>query len=323
MFSYLLPSRYWILIGPIVTLVLTYIAIRKLSGKLPVDGGRENTVDGAVAKGKPTSAGIIFISCMFIGIGLFHKITWKFALMYLCAFVAAICGYLDDRKPWGALTKGITDIFVAVGSATLASVLFPRTIYIFTLDLQFTIPVPLYILMAACLVWGSINVANATDGVDGLCGSLSIISTATFFLMTILCTRSLQQNNAMFSVMIYLVVVLGVYLWFNCHPSTLLMGDSGSQAIGVLLAFFALATANPFSYIIICLPQILDGGSSLLKLAVRRVTKKKFMESIRTPLHDHCRKNWNWSIGKVTERYVLLHVSLEVIYLIFLFLRLN
>ncbi len=317
MFAYLIPSKYWILIGPLFTLVLTYITLRRQSKNLPTDGGRLNTVDGAVAKGKPTSAGIIFICCMFVGIGLFTEITWKYALMYLCALVAAVFGFLDDKKPWKAMTKAVTDIFVALGSATLAAFLFPRTVSIFSLGITFTVPIPIYIFLAACLVWGSINVINATDGVDGLSGSLSMISTATFFLMTVICGMSSMMNN----VMIYLAVVLGVYLWFNCNPSVLLMGDSGSQAIGVLLAFFALATANPFSYLIICLPQILDGGSSLFKLGVCRLTKKSFMKSIRTPLHDHCRKNWDWAIQKVTERFVLLHLAISITYLIFLILR--
>lgn len=319
MFAYLFPSKYWILIGPLFTLVITYISLVRQNSKLPHDGGRAFAVDGASAKGKPTSAGIIFICCMFFGLGLFTEITWKYAVMYLCALCAAVFGYLDDKNSWGAMRKAMTDIFVALGSATLAAFLFPRTIHIFTLGVTFTIPLPLYIVLAALLVWLSINFTNASDGVDGLSGGLSMVSTLTFYLMTIICHQDSMMNN----VMLYLIAVLGVYLWFNCHPSTMLMGDSGSQAIGVLLAFFAMATANPFAYIIICLPLILDGGSSLFKLAVLRATRKKFdpLKNIRTPLHDHCRKNWEWPNQKVTERFILLHVAVEAIYLIMLVLR--
>ena len=321
LFAYLFPSKYWIVIGPLFTLVITYIALRRQSSKLPSDGGRAFAVDGASAKGKPTSAGIIFICCMFVGLGLFTRITIRYAIMYACALCAAIFGFLDDKHTWKAMTKATTDIFVAIGSATLASFLFPRSIHIFTLGLYITIPIPLYIVLASILVWLSINFTNASDGVDGLCGSLSMISTLTFFLMTIVCKMDSMMNN----VMIYLIAVLGVYLWFNCHPSTMLMGDSGSQAIGVLLAFFAMATANPFSYIIICLPLVLDGGSSLFKLATLRATRKKFdpLKKVRTPLHDHCRKEWAWPNQKVTERFVLLHVAVEAIYLIILAVRLS
>ena len=321
LFAYLFPSKYWSLIGPLFTLVLTYISLRIHSKRLPSDGGRAFAVDGASAKGKPTSAGIIFIPCMIIGLALFTRITQRYAIMYASALCAAVFGYLDDKHCWKAMTKATTDIFVALIAAVLSAFLFPRTIYIFTLGLSITIPMPIYIVLAAILVWLSINFTNASDGVDGLCGSMSMISTATFFMMTWITLNTGMINN----VMLYLLVVLGVYLWFNCHPSTMLMGDSGSQAIGVLLAFFAMATANPFSYVIICLPLICDGGSSLLKLAVLRATRKKIdpLKGIRTPLHDHFRKEMGWANQKVVERFVLIHVAISVIYLVLLTLRLS
>lgn len=318
MFAYLISNRYIYLIGPIVTLIFTFISIRLQNKKLPSDGGRAFAVDGASAKGKPTSAGIIFISCLFVGVGLFSEVTWEYALLYLCAMLAMVCGYLDDKNPWSATKKGLTDVVIALASGTLASFIFPRTVDIFILDLSFSIPQPLYIFLAACLVWASINFTNASDGVDGLCGNLTMVSTVTYFVMTIMTKRVSMMNN----VMLYLCVVLIVYLWYNCHPSTMLMGDSGSQAIGVFLAFFAMASGNPFSYLIICLPMVLDGGSSLFKLLVCRVTKKKFMSKIRTPLHDHCRKEWSWANQMVTERFTLIHLMIEGAYLLILYFSL-
>lgn len=301
-----------------MTLIFTFISIRLQNKKLPSDGGRAFAVDGASAKGKPTSAGIIFISCLFVGVGLFSEVTWQYALLYLCAMLAMVCGYLDDKNPWSATKKGLTDVVIALASGTLASFIFPRTVDIFILDLNFTVPQPLYIFLAACLVWASINFTNASDGVDGLCGNLTMVSTVTYFVMTIMTKRVSMMNN----VMLYLCVVLIVYLWYNCHPSTMLMGDSGSQAIGVFLAFFAMASGNPFSYLIICLPMVLDGGSSLFKLLVCRVTKKKFMSRIRTPLHDHCRKEWSWANQMVTERFTLIHLMIEGAYLLILYFSL-
>lgn len=301
-----------------MTLIFTFISIKLQNKKLPSDGGRAFAVDGASAKGKPTSAGIIFISCLFVGVGLFSEVTWEYALLYLCAMLAMVCGYLDDKNPWSATKKGLTDVVIALASGTLASFIFPRTVDIFILDLSFSIPQPLYIFLAACLVWASINFTNASDGVDGLCGNLTMVSTVTYFVMTIMTKRVSMMNN----VMLYLCVVLIVYLWYNCHPSTMLMGDSGSQAIGVFLAFFAMASGNPFSYLIICLPMVLDGGSSLLKLLVCRVTKKKFMSKIRTPLHDHCRKEWSWANQMVTERFTLIHLMIEGAYLLILYFSL-
>lgn len=316
MLDILFPSKYWLVIGAVVTVLISALALHKLKGHLPTDGGRAFAVDGKSAKGKPTSAGIIFIPVMVVCVLLFTRVTWKFSLIFPWVLLAALFGFLDDRKPWGAMTKAMTDIVISLGSAVLAAMLFPRDIVVLALDLEFTIPLPVYIILAACLVWGSINFANASDGVDGLCGSMSMISITAFFVMSVY-----LKATSMNATMVYTFLVIGVYMWFNCNPSELLMGDSGSQAIGVLLAFFAMASGNPFSYIIICLPLILDGGSSLFKLAVCRVTKKHFMQSIRTPLHDHCRKNWGWENQKVTERYTLLHILVIGIYIGILLIR--
>ena len=137
LFAYLFPSKYWLLIGPVVTLILTVISLMRQSKKLPTDGGRAFAVDGASAKGKPTSAGIIFICCMFVGLGLFTKITWQYAIMYLCALIAAIFGFLDDKNPWPAMKKAMTDVLISLASGTLASFIFPRTIDIFMLNLTY------------------------------------------------------------------------------------------------------------------------------------------------------------------------------------------
>lgn len=308
-FDILYPSKYWIIIGAIMMVFFSFANLSYFKNKLPTDGGRAFAVDGKSAKGKPTSAGIIFIPIMIINVLLFTRVTWKFALIFPWVFLASLFGYLDDRKPWKALTKGLTDIIISLGSGVLAAYLFPRHIVILALEIEFTVPLPLYILLAGILVWCSINFTNASDGVDGLCGSLSMISIFAFLLMS-----NFLGQTLMLPTMIYTFLVLGVYLWFNCNPSELLMGDSGSQAFGVLLAFFAMASGNPFSYIIICLPMILDGGSSLFKLAICRITKKQFMKNIRTPLHDHCRKNWGWVNQKVTERFMLIHVLIIGIY---------
>lgn len=309
MFDILHPSKYWIIIGALFTVLSSFLNLSYFKSKLPTDGGRAFAVDGKSAKGKPTSAGIIFIPIMIINVLLFTRVTWEFSLIFPWVLIAAIFGFLDDRKPWSATAKGLTDIIISLGSALLAAYLFPRHIVVLALEIDFEIPFPLYVLLAAILVWCSINFTNASDGVDGLCGSLSMISIFAFLLMSNYLGQILMGPT-----MVYTFLVLGVYLWFNCNPSELLMGDSGSQAFGVLLAFFAMASGNPFSYCIICLPLILDGGSSLFKLAVCRLTKKKFMKNIRTPLHDHCRKEWGWANQKVTERFMLLHILIIGIY---------
>ena len=94
------------------------------------------------------------------------------------------------------------------------------------------------------------------------------------------------------------------------------MGDAGSRALGVLLAIIFLMSKNPISFIPMSIVIILDGGLSLLKVSFIRFLKmKNFMKDIRTPLHDHCRKNKNWSDTQVVMRFTIIQLVINIMYL--------
>ena len=113
-------------------------------------------------------------------------------------------------------------------------------------------------------------------------------------------------------------VTLAAYLWFNCSPSQMLMGDAGSRALGVFLAVMFLKTAAPFAFIPMAIVIILDGGLGLLKLSFRRFLKiKNFMEGIRTPLHDYARKNKGWSDTQVVIRFTILQIIVNLCFMAF------
>ena len=63
-----------------------------------------------------------------------------------------------------------------------------------------------------------------------------------------------------------MLMVLAAYLWFNCSPSKILMGDAGSRSIGVFLAVISLKSADPLLFILFASVIIVDGGLGLLKL---------------------------------------------------------
>ncbi len=116
-----------------------------------------------------------------------------------------------------------------------------------------------------------------------------------------------------------MLMVILAYLWFNCSPSKLLMGDAGSRAIGVFLAVISLKSGDPFLFIFFASVIIVDGGLGLLKLSVRRFLKiKNFMENTRTPIHDHWRKNLGVGDTQVVVRFALIQlvIGLIALYLI-------
>ena len=99
-----------------------------------------------------------------------------------------------------------------------------------TFDLAFfgktvTLNPIIYAILIIILIWVSINVTNCSDGVDGLCGTLSVVTLASVYVLF----KSFNIESAYrHTVLIMIVCILG-YLWFNASPSKLLMGDAGSR----------------------------------------------------------------------------------------------
>ena len=158
-------------------------------------------------------------------------------------------------------------------------------------------------------LWGSINVTNCSDGVDGLCGTVSVIE---LFAFSVIFGKEkyMTSYTALGTVMAFVLVG---YLAYNWHPSTVLMGDAGSRTIGFFLALLAMKSGHPFAFLLLSLVFIIDGGLGLLKLTLLRTIHVNPFKNLRLPLHDHMRKNKNWSIPKIVIFFALLEVVLSVI----------
>lgn len=281
---------------------------------LPKDQGRAFAVNGALSEGKPRGAGIIFVTSFTLCTALFYPLDIENIIYLVLVYAAMLSGYFDDaaETPWGNLKKGLIDLVISLGIAFTYYCYNGSQVKLYITDSTFTIPAPLFIILAGVLVWTAINVTNCTDGVDGLCGSL---------VMTVLLPLALMVTKSGAADMLLpmiMFVTLAAYLWFNCSPSQMLMGDAGSRALGVFLAVMFLKTAAPFAFIPMAIVIILDGGLGLLKLSFRRFLKiKNFMEGIRTPLHDHARKNKGWSDTQVVIRFTILQIIVNLCFMAF------
>ncbi len=226
-------------------------------------------------------------------------------------------GFLDDRSktPWGEYIKGALDFGVAILGGFTFPFFFTSTFTIGLTGASFTLNPFVYAILAAILFVVSINATNATDGVDGLSASLSIISVTT--LMTVHFVNGAYQVNEFIPGFI-LIATLGAYLFFNHYPSKMLMGDAGSRAIGFFIAFYAMYLKLPFAYLIVGLPFLIDGGLSILKITIGRLTKKKviILKNVLTPIHDHLKKNKGFSVPKTWTAIVLSGLTIDIIYII-------
>ena len=302
-------------IGIMAAFFLTCIFMVKCSGLLPKDAGRAYAHDGKLSAGKPRGAGFIFV-LVFLGVSLLFGDITRENLIYLILITAAMMtGFLDDcaKTPWGEYKKGLLDFLIAVMIAVTFVNFNSTTVYLAMTNQTIEIPPVIFGLLTVILVWVSINVTNCSDGVDGLSGTLSIISLLTLYIIMKLAGTDMEFG---YFVLLFVTCILG-YLWFNATPSILMMGDAGSRAMGLVIAIAALKCRSPFLYLLAALVLILDGGLGLVKVALLRFLKIKILANTRTPLHDHVRKVWNWSNTQAVYRFAIIQIviSVAVVYL--------
>ena len=303
-----------LLVPMLCSFLIAFFSLKFFKRILPKDQGRAFAVNGALSEGKPRGAGIIFVTSFTLCTALFYPLDIENIIYLVLVYAAMLSGYFDDaaETPWGNLKKGLIDLVISLGIAFTYYFYNGSQVKLYITDSTFTIPAPLFIILAGVLVWTAINVTNCTDGVDGLCGSLVM---TVLLPLAFMVTKSGAADMLLPMIMF---VTLAAYLWFNCSPSQMLMGDAGSRALGVFLAVMFLKTAAPFAFIPMAIVIILDGGLGLLKLSFRRFLKiKNFMEGIRTPLHDHARKNKGWSDTQVVIRFTILQIIVNLCFMAF------
>ena len=290
----------------------TCFAISFFQKMLPRDGGRAFAVNGSKSVGKPRGAGIIFIITFSLNILIFVPFKNEILIYLILVFAAMLSGYLDDsaKTPWGELKKGLIDLIIAIMTAVTYLNFNTNTINVPFTDMTLTLHPILFGVLIVILVWTSINVTNCSDGVDGLCGTLSIVTILTFYGISnkLGANADLEANH----MMLVMAICVLAYLWFNASPSKLLMGDAGSRAIGLFIAICALKSQNPILYLLAGFMLIVDGGLGLVKVSLIRVFKINIMKNVRTPIHDHVRKNKNWSDAQVVFRFAILQIIISI-----------
>ena len=291
--------------GVLFSFFATFFLMKALSGRLPHDQGRAFAVEGTLSKGKARGAGIIFVLVYVAAAILFDRIYVEKIIYLLVITATMLTGYFDDasEKPWNEYLKGALDLGLGIVTAVTYLYFNGNTFRIMEMPWQLEITIPMWLagILIVALVWVSINVTNCTDGVDGLSATLTIITLGSFALIIDICGFSDMLLNV-----IYFIVVLAAYLWYNANPSSMLMGDAGSRAMGMLIAIMALMSGYPLLYVPFAIVMILDGGLGLLKVALLRFLKIKILVNTRCPLHDQARKVDEWSNTQVVFRFAMI-----------------
>ena len=313
---------YRIAAGSISAFIVTVLLLKFLPGEkflLGHDRGRKFAQGSAVNIGKPTGVGFYFTMVFAIASAVACYFSRSLLLALIAIVAAMMTGFLDDRSknPWNEYLKGFLDFIMSLLGALICVWFYGNNLTIGLTGSKIELHPVLFYLLAVLLFVVSINATNATDGIDGLSGSLSILSIATLFTVSIVNTTFENANKNGLIIGAIMIAVLIAYLIFNFNPSKMIMGDAGSRALGFFIAFYAIYLKIPFAYLIVGLPFLCDGGISIFKITVGRLTKKKIIpfKNITTPLHDELRKNRGFKVRKVWTVLVLCTLVLDLIYI--------
>ncbi len=315
MISLLLASA----IAFVLVIFATPVAIRVLSER-NIGQFIQSEVEGHMHKqGIPTMGGLVIVTGAVVGYGLAHiqiftlgegfafatrEMSEK-ALLALFALVGmAIIGFADDytsyaRKRNEGLSKRWKfggQLLVAGGFAWGATVTGVSTQLSFVRPLGIDLGPVLFFLLVLLMLTASANAVNITDGLDGLVAGVSTLVFGAYLLIAFWQSRNPLFYNieGALDLAIFSAAVLGsvlAFLWWNAAPAKVIMGDTGSQALGGAMAALALLTNTQMLLLIIGGLFVIETLSVIAQVVSFKTTGKRIF--LMAPIHHHFElKGW-------------------------------
>jgi phospho-N-acetylmuramoyl-pentapeptide-transferase len=187
----------------------------------------------------------------------------------------------------------------------------------------------LFALIVVVIVTAVSNGANITDGIDGLAAGTSAIIGVTLALLAYLSGNYIFADylNIMYiphagELVIFISAFVGAcigFLWYNTYPAQVFMGDTGSLALGGIIATFAIAIRKELLIPVLCGIFLIENLSVMIQVSYFKYTKKKYGEGRRvflmSPLHHHYQKK-GMHESKIVSRFWIIGIMLAVLTII-------
>ena len=314
--------------GIVLVLMPLWIRILKFEGI-----GQQVRADGPerhlVKQGTPTMGGVVILLSVAITSLLMGKLTTELVLVLLVTLATGVLGLIDDATSvTHGRSLGLTPhakmiglTLICVSFCLLAVnwcgveplVRFPGG---FTIDLgvltttvdlagePFRIPW-LYLVFTWLLIVGLSNAVNLTDGLDGLAGGTSMIALLVMAAISFLCSDS--------NLTVFCTSCAGAclgFLWFNCYPASIFMGDTGSLALGAALAAVAVMTNTEVISLIVGGLFVAEALSVMIQVVSFKATGKRVF--LMAPIHHHFEKK-GWAETKVVIRFWIVAAAFGAI----------
>lgn len=288
----------------------------------------------------PTMGGVVFIGVTIIASLLSAKLDNSFVLTGLFVlFGFCVIGFIDDllKIKRGKNNEGLSAraklIFQSLLGVIVAILLYENSDF----DTQFYLPFyknsVIDLKYFALFFWilvivSASNATNITDGLDGLVTVPAIASIFTLGVYAYLIGNAVYSSylflpkfNGLGELIIVAAAMIGAlfgFLWYNCHPAEIFMGDSGSLAIGAFIGYISITTKNEILLMLIGFIFVLETFSVILQVSSFKLLKKRVF--LVAPLHHHFEAK-GWSETKIIVRFWMIALLTNLIALIAIKLR--
>ena len=243
--------------------------------------------------GTPMMGGLMFIIGLVLCLLASIPAMTDFSVFYVLAL--ALCfglvGFLDDFfKAKFKRNLGLTSIQKALLQMAVSALylyllyrqgILVSSIYIPFANVSFEIHPMLYIFFAMFVMVGCVNAVNLTDGVDGLCGSVTVP------VMVFFTAAAVLKGKLDLALMpACLVGGLIAYLFYNWHPAKVFMGDTGSLFLGGVICGLSFALNMPLILLLVGVVYIVETLSVILQVGYFKLTHGKRLFKM-SPIHHH------------------------------------
>jgi phospho-N-acetylmuramoyl-pentapeptide-transferase len=320
----------WVL-GPRVIAWLKDLKFRQFyDDKSQQAGGVVRVTD---KKGTPTMGGILIVLSMDLAVILWAQLNAMILLCLLSLIVLSALGFYDDYvkitrqdgegvaskvKLWVQLILGCSVAgylwYVPETRPLIEDLMIP---FIKTPVLQGVALVGFGITLLA--IMGSSNAVNLTDGLDGLAIGCTIIVTGVFVALTYIAGNikwatylQVPYVPGAAELTVFCAAMLGAsvgFLWYNCHPAQVFMGDTGSLALGGALGIMAVLIHQPLILVIAGGVFVMEAVSVIMQVSYFKYHKRRTGVGkrifLRTPIHHHF-EQLGWQETQVVTRFYIL-----------------
>lgn len=292
--------------------------------------------------GVPTMGGLLIVLTLNVTTLIWARWNPLVQLTVLAVVVLAALGFYDDymkiTKANAGGAKSHVKLYVQGAMALAIGLYLWLAPAMQKLHLVSDIMIPFYkhpiatgvgllgLVVTVLTIVGSSNAVNLTDGLDGLAIGCTIIVSFVFLILTYVAGnfRAAGYLQVPFvpgagELTVFCSALLGAglgFLWFNCHPAQVFMGDTGSLAIGGALGIVAVLIHQPFVLLIAGGVFVMEAASVIMQTSYFKYTRKKTGTGKRiflmSPIHHHFEKK-GWHESQVVIRFFILCVLCAVV----------